>query len=208
MRLVSSTSSDFLIMSRHRSPIIFPSRNSKDFPMNMEIPDRQLWAIGMIVTHWSALEWFIDINVRNFIAGDQDAIAEYEKHKNFQQRLELWKTQISLKAKEPHRSRLLSLVPRLQSLSAQRDEIVHRMWAGGSPVGNDSTADAGLMPKPGEKIATNSFGGQIPFKWKADYHRLKRVASEISLLTRDLLVTSMAAGPPHMYVDTGNKVGS
>ena len=192
-------------MTNRRVPLVFPSRNK--YAYDPAVSNRQLWAIGMIVVQWSMTEWFIDMNTRNLIGNDQDVLDEFKKQRNFQNRLDFWQAQIGLKAKEPHRSKLLSLIPRIQSLNTQRDEVVHRLWAGGMEGSSPSSAglesnDAGLMPKPGEKLKTKASEGPIPFTWNATFPRLRRMATEMADLNRDLLQASVMAGPPHGYVDT------
>jgi hypothetical protein len=173
--------------------------------MNPAVPDRQLWAIGMIVVQWSMTEWSIDVQTRKLIGDDKAILTEYMKLRNFQQRLEFWKAQIELKCDEPVRSQLLSIIPRAQNLSPQRDEVVHRLWGGGmegaSWAANGlETTDGGMLPKPGTPI--KSKGPYIPYSWGATFQRLRRMAVEMADLNRDLLmITTLggvaASGPSH-----------
>ena len=186
------------------APLSFPSRNR--FVYDPGIPDRQLWAIGMIVVQWSMTEWFIDMSTRNLMGNDPGVIDEYRKIRGFQQNVAFWKTQIEMKTQEPYRSYMLRLVPRVQALNSQRDEVVHRLWGGGmegnSPsAGGLETTGAGMMPNPGEKLKTKAQQGPIPFSWNADFSRLRRMATEIATLNRDLLMGTTQFNAAHGYVD-------
>jgi hypothetical protein len=208
-RLVSSKIVlDFDMLDK--DPLSFPSRDR--FVYDPGIPDRQLWAIGMVVVQWSMTEWFIDLSIRNLVGANQRVLDEFKKVRNFQQTLVFWKTQIELKGEEPFRSNTLSLIPRIQALSSQRDEVIHRMWGGGMEANSPSaqglpTSDAGLMPNADEKLKTNAKEGPIPFTWNATFSRLRRMATDMADLNRDLLQAAIMAGPPHGYVDIGNQVG-
>jgi len=184
-----------------KEQLSFPSRNR--FVYDPGISDRQLWAIGMVVVQWSMTEWFIDMSIRNLIAGDQSLIKEYEKVRKFQSVVAFWKTQLELKTNEPFRAHMLALVPRVQALSSQRDEVVHRMWGGGMEANSPSatvleSADAGLMPHAGEKTKASAQEGPIPFTWKADFQRLRRMAAEMAALNQDLLSSSFLPGTAHL----------
>jgi hypothetical protein len=190
-----------------KEPLWYPSRNQ--FPTQPGVPDKQLWAIGMVVVQWSAVEWFMDMSTRQLIGDDQAVLAEYEKVRGFQLKLAFWKAQLELKGKDPARSNFLALIPRMQALSTQRDEVVHRLWGGGmegtSPAAAGlETTEGGLLPKPGEKFKGKP--PRIPFSWKASFIRLRRMAMEMSALNRDLFQAGMFGGAPHVYVDIGGQV--
>jgi hypothetical protein len=193
---------DFAMLDKE--PLAFPSRNR--FVYDPGIPDRQLWAIGMVVVQWSMTEWFMDMSIRNLIGPDQYVLEKYKKVRNFQQSVVFWKTQLELRSQDPFRSHMLSLIPRVQALSSQRDEVVHRMWGGGMEANSPSaagleTADAGLMPNAGERLKTNAKDGPIPFTWNATFSRLRRMAADMATLNRDLLASSFLPNAAHGYVD-------
>ena len=192
-----------------QEPLSFPSRNR--FVYDPGISDRQLWAIGMVVVQWSMTEWFIDMSIRNLIGADQGALEEYEKVRNFQQSVAFWKAQLDLRSQDPFRSNVLFLIPRVQALNSQRDEVIHRLWGGGMEANSPSaagleTTDAGLMPNAGEKLKTKAKDGLIPFTWNATFSRLRRMATEMATLNRDLLASSFLPNAAHGYVDTGGQV--
>jgi hypothetical protein len=179
-----------------QEPLWYPSRNS--FPYDPGIPNKQLWAIGMIVVQWSALEWLIDTETHRLVGDNQALKEEYKQLRNFQQSLAFWQTQTDLKAREPARSQVLALIPRIQNLSSQRDEVVHRLWGGGmeatswSADGNETT-DAVIMHDPGEPIKGSP--GLMPPKWRASFIRLRQMAREIGALNRDLIVAMLQLPP-------------
>jgi hypothetical protein len=190
-------------------PLSYPSRSR--YVMDPGIPNRQLWAIGMIVVQWSNAEWFIDMSTHNLMGKDQDLLQEYKKLRGFKQSLAFWETLLERKTDDPFRSYMLSLIPRIQALNTQRDEVIHRLWAGGMEAESPSsagleTSDAGLMPNPGEKLRSNTREGLIPFTWNATFQRLRRLATELAELNRDLLQSMFLANAPHGHVDTGSQV--
>lgn len=194
-----------------KEPLYFPSRHR--FAYDPGIPDKQLWAIGMIVVQWSMTEWFIDVSARQLIIGDDKARDEYAKRRNFQQRLDFWQVRVEQKTSEPWRSIALSYVSRVQALNSQRDDVVHRLWGGGMETNSPSsagleTADAGMLPQPGEKFKSKSSDGLIPLKWNASFVRLRRMATEMATLNRDLLALAFLPGAPHGHVDRGGQIAS
>ncbi len=193
-----------------KEPLWYPSRNR--YPMSPAVPDRQLWAIGMIVVQWSMTEWTIDVQTRKLISDDKVDLAQYTALRSFQQRLAFWRTQIELKHAEPLRSHLLAFIPAVQALNSQRDEVVHRLWGGGMEgdswaAGGLETSDGGMLPKPGTPI--KSKGPHIPYSWNADFQRLRRMATEMANLNRDLLeLTALGLSPPHGDVDAGGQIST
>jgi hypothetical protein len=97
-----------------KEPLSFPSR--RRYVYDPGIPDRQLWAIGMIVVQWSMTEWFVDMSTRNLIGNDPALLQALERQRNFQQELSFWEGQVKAKAKEPARSAFVALIPRIQNL--------------------------------------------------------------------------------------------
>jgi len=119
--------------------------------------------------------------------------------RNFQQKLDFWRTQIETKIQEPSRNKMLAIIPTVQTLNSQRDDVVHRLWGGGMEgnswaAGGMETSDGGMLPKPAAPI--KSKGQHIPYSWNADFQRLRRMATEMATLNRDLLVlTVIGFGP-------------
>jgi len=180
-----------------KEPFSYPSRNR--YPMNPAVPDRQLWAIGMIVVQWSMTEWSIDVQTRKLISEEKDLLVQYERQRNFQQRLAFWQSLIEDKMPEPLRSQLLALIPIAQALSSQRDEVVHRLWGGGMEgaswgAAGLETSDGGMLPKAGTPIKGK--GPLIPFSWGADFQRLRKMATEMAELNQALLMLTVVGTSP------------
>lgn len=177
-----------------QEPLNFPFRTRDRYPYDPGVSDRQLWAIGMIVVQWSATESFIESNTRNLIRGDDAAIDQYERLKGFKNALAFWKSQLEARGKEPSKTQLLNLFPRIQMLSSQRDHVVHKLWGGGmeqqSPNSEGhETTDAGMLLDQGTPIKGK--GPLIPFAWHADFQRLRKMAGEMAALNRDLLLVTI-----------------
>ncbi|QQO15822.1 hypothetical protein JJB99_06570 [Bradyrhizobium diazoefficiens] len=190
-------------------PLVFPARQR--YVMDPGISNRQLWAIGMVVVQWSHAEWYIDMNTHHLMNQDKDLLEQYRKIRGFKQSLAFWVTLIELKTHDPYRAYMLGLVPRIQNLNTQRDEVIHRLWGGGMERHSPSaagleTTDAGLLPNPGENRKTNVRDGLIPFTWHATFDRLRRLATEIAELNRDLLQSMLFDSAPHGYVDIDGQV--
>jgi hypothetical protein len=173
-------------------PLVYPSRNG--FPYNPGVPDRQLWAIGMIVVQWSMTEFIIDQQIRQLIGDDEELIGQYAKRRNFQQRIDLWQSQIETKLQDPHRSKALSYISRIQNLNSQRDEVIHRAWGGGMQSGswnaeNYPTTDATLLRKPTDKFKTKSADARATLKWRLMFSGLRKIARDMATLNRDLFVS-------------------
>jgi hypothetical protein len=193
-----------------KEPLSFPFRGH--YVYDPGIPNRQLWAIGMIVVQWSMTEYFIDMSIRQLMEGDAALLAEYKKIRNFQQTVAFWEILIQSKAPSPYREHLTELIPVIKDLSSQRDQVVHRMWGGGMEAASPAsdglpTEDAAMMPDPGERFKTSARGGPIPPKWRATFQRLRQMAVQIADLNRSLFTASFTAGPPHGYIDKGGQVG-
>ena len=110
-------------------PLSYPSRHR--YVMDPGIPNRQLWAIGMIVVQWSNIEWFIDMSTHQLVGDDKALLQEYKNLRNFKQSLAFWATLVERNTEDPYRSYMLAIIPRVQALSSQRDEVIHRLWGGG-----------------------------------------------------------------------------
>jgi hypothetical protein len=187
-----------------KEPFVYPFRTPQNYPFDPGVSDRQLWAIGMIVVQWSMTETIIEDNTRKLIDGDASLLAEHTKLRGFQQRLAFWQTQTELKAQDSIKSRVLALVPTIQALNSQRDEVVHRLWGGGlestswGAGGETPTTDAGMLPKANENIRSTG----APMRWRATFPRLRRMAQEMATLNRDLFQILLLP-PTHGNVDVG-----
>jgi hypothetical protein len=189
-----------------KEPFVYPSRGS-NYPFDPGVSNRQMWAIGMIVVQWSMTETIIEDNARSLITDDQSLLAEYRAIRNFQQRLAFWQTQVELKLQNPIKSQVLNLIPTIQALNSQRDEVVHRLWGGGlestswGAGGASPTTDAGMLPTASENIKSAG----APMRWRATFQRLRRMAQEMATLNRDLFQLLLLP-PPHGDVNSVSQV--
>jgi hypothetical protein len=173
-----------------QEPLGYPFRG-RNFPFDPAVPNRQLWAIGMIVVQWSMTETVVEDNTRKLIAQADDLSTQYAELRGFQLRLAFWQRLVEQKVQEPTRTKILALIPRIQALSSQRDDVIHRLWGGGlestswGAAGAGPTTDGGMMPKANEVIRSTS----APMRWHATFSRLKRMAQEMATLNRDLFQT-------------------
>jgi hypothetical protein len=101
-----------------QEPLWYPSGNR--FSYNPAIPDRQLWAIGMVAVQWSMTEMLVEQQIHIFINGNPDLLEQYKRIRNFRATLDFFQTRIELKAAEPLRSHASVLVGRIRNLSSQR----------------------------------------------------------------------------------------
>jgi hypothetical protein len=96
--------------------------------VNPGVPDRQLWAIGMVVVQWGMTETLIDQEIRVLIADDLELQGQYQRIRNFQPVVDFFQDLVERQLTEPLRAKALELITRVRNLSSQRDEIIHRLW--------------------------------------------------------------------------------
>jgi hypothetical protein len=184
-----------------QEPLWYPSRG----PLNPGISNRQLWAIGMIVTQWGMAEFIRNQNIVNLIGDDQNLTAEYKSIRNSEQRTEFWKGLIEAKCQEPERTQHLDFIVRFQMLNDRRDHIVHRMWGGGieadtlgAPI-EARTTDTGLHRTRDEKKKTKSKDARANFSWRLGFGDLRKIANGIAQLNQDMLISWL---PPDQRTGT------
>jgi hypothetical protein len=176
----------------NNEPMWYPSRNRFDF--NPAIPDRQLWAIGMVVVQWGMTETLVEQQIHNFIHSDLDLLAEYKKVRNFRETLNFFQTQIETKAAEPLRSNASVFVGRIRNLASQRHDIMHRLWGGGMPQDSWNNpenlypeTDAALLRQQGDKPKkTKSEDGRANLHGRLTFNDIRRIATQIATLNRDI----------------------
>jgi hypothetical protein len=179
-------------MVERPEPFIYPSRNH--FPFDLAVPNRQLWAIGMIVAQWSMTEMIVDQHICQMIGDDLPLQEQLKRVRNAQEKIAFWKTTIELRLADPARARALELVSRVQQLNSQRDEVVHRAWGGGmeasswSGGGAEETTEAALLRKTGDKYKTKSGDARATLHWRLTFNRMRQMAVEMAILNRDLLL--------------------
>jgi hypothetical protein len=173
-------------------PTVFPSRHL--FSHVPAVPDRQLWAIGMIVVQWGMAEFIRETAVANLIADDEALKGEFKNLRNSEQKTKLWKREVAQKVNEPTRSLQLGLITRYEALNENRDQIIHRLWGGGmeptswGAVGSGELTDAGLMRLREEKMKTKSTDARATMRWRLDFAGLRRIGIQMSELNRDLIL--------------------
>ena len=185
-------------------PLVFPSR--RYYPLDVGIADRQLWAIGMVVTQWGMTEFIREQEISSLIGEDVLLAAQYKKERSSQQKTRFWKTLIETKKQEPDRTKWLDFATRFETLNNQRDDIVHRLWGGGiqskswgAPAGVETT-DAALHRNHVEKIKTKSTDARANLRWRLSFGGLREIARNIAQLNNDLLASWLPPGtPPEQY---------
>lgn len=191
-RFVDSISTLFGFGMLDKEPLWYPSRNH--FAYNPAIPDRQLWAIGMVAVQWGMTEWIIDRQIRDYVASNPELMEQYKRVRNFKQTLDFLETLIQAKADEPLKSGATILVSRIRDLASQRHDIMHRLWGGGMPIDSwsnpDNTfpeTDASIMSSPSDKLQKKkSDDARATIRWRLTFSGIKRVAIKIAALNRDM----------------------
>ncbi len=170
-------------------PLSFPSRHT--YPMNPAVPDRQLWAIGMVVVQWSMVEFLVMQHVRDLSKGKTTVLQELNEARNFKQIVQVWREQFDHLPPDEN-ARLQNLSERVLNLSAQRNELIHRAWGGGMQQGSWSaegfdTTDAKLLKKPGDRIDPNG-GAKSTISWDLTFNGIRKIAVQIAQLNSELMM--------------------
>jgi hypothetical protein len=177
-----------------KEPLWYPSRNR--FYYNPGVPDRQLWAIGMVAVQWGMTETLIEQQIHNFIHTDENLIAEYKKVRNFRETLNFFQTLIELKTEEPLRLNAQVFVGRIRNLASQRHDIMHRLWGGGMPEDSWNNpgnlypeTDAALLRQQGDKPKkTKSEDGRANLHWQLTFNGIRKIATDLATLNRDIIM--------------------
>ena len=166
-------------------PTTFPGR--EPYPYNPGVPDRQLWAIGMVVAQWAFLETIMHNHVQNLIGSDEVLLAEYHKQQSFRQQRQFWAEQIGSKlAGRNEMQPLLDLVAEVGRLKSQRDRVMHSPWGGGMQEGTWSSGD---HPTTDARLLQNLHPSGAP-QWNLTYSRLRQLAKEIANLNVALVLAT------------------
>ncbi|PDT87474.1 hypothetical protein CO669_25240 [Bradyrhizobium sp. Y36] len=180
-----------------KEPLWFPSRNR--FAYNPAIPDRQLWAIGMVATQWSMTEWLLEAEIRKLAGANSELIEKHKALRSLRERLDFFENRIQETSQEPLRSRASSFVGRIRNLSSKRNEILHRMWGGGMPSGDSwnnpedyPETDAALLRQHRDKYKAKSDDASATIHWRLTFSETRKIAVEISALNRDFIMLFMS----------------
>jgi hypothetical protein len=197
--LVPSTS-DLGFAMLDKEPLSFPSR--KYFPLSVGIADRQLWAIGMVVTQWGMTEFIREQEIYNLMGDDAASIEQYKRVRHSQLKTKFWKSLIETKKSDSDRLKWLDLLEKFETLNNHRDDIVHRLWGGGIQAGcmgapdGAPTIDAALHRNRDEKIKTKSVDGRANLRWRLTFKGLKEIAVKIAQLNNDMLASWLPPNSP------------
>jgi len=186
-----------------KEPLSFPSRNK--FFYNPGVPDRQLWAIGMVAVQWGMTETLIDQIIRNLSGENEELLVRYSQTNSMRSVTAFFRELIERALVDPQRLQALALLERTQNLASQRHDIMHRLWGGGIQRGSWSnpeehpTTDAGLLMQPGDKPKkTLSQDARATMKWQLTFNGVRKIAVDLATLNRDYFViffTPPAAQP-------------
>jgi hypothetical protein len=178
-----------------QEPLIYPSRHN--FVYKPGMPDRQLWALGMVMVQWGMTEFLVDLQIHKFMGDNPNLNSKFKRLRNFKQTTEFFQELVDLRLNGVKRQHATSLITRIKNLSSQRDEIVHRMWGGGmqGTGPGDPDTDAQLSIKVGEKPS-----GKHPalrtIRWRLDFAGLRKIALAMAELNRDMLITFVPPAKP------------
>jgi hypothetical protein len=173
---------------------MFPSRVGYFF--DPAVPNRQMWAIGMVVAQWSMTEMMMHNSAQKLTGEKTPLWEEYANQASFRHHLRFYKNLVETKVREPKRTRFLSVVAEIQRLKSQRDRVMHQPWGGG--MEGDSPSSEGIHPTTDARIIPGHF--QNP-EWNLDFARLRQLARELSLLNgkfaeMTLLLDTTEPSPP------------
>jgi hypothetical protein len=194
-RLVSSRSSVLGFAMWDQEPLVYPSRG----PFNPGVPNRQIWAIGMIVVQWGMAEFIREQSIHNLIGDDTKLVAEYARLRNSEQKTNFWKVLVETKDPDFERTQKLDFITRYQRLNDRRDHVVHRLWGAGTEAGTLGapaeipSVDASVHRTRDEKKKTKSIDGSANLNWRATFSELRKIANEIAQLNQDILLSWLPA---------------
>lgn len=170
--------------------------------MNPAVPDRQLWAIGMVVVQWGMTEFLREQITFNLMGDDAVLLEEYKRQRSSVQKTAFWKQLVIQKMQEPDRSKYLDFVRRFETLNNQRDDIIHRLWGGGMQPGSlgapeeATTTDAALHRNRDEKMKTKSTDARANLRWRLTFSGLREIARNMSHLNSDIFTSFLPPGTP------------
>jgi hypothetical protein len=187
-----------------KEPLIYPSRHRLTF--NPAVPDKQAWAIGMVIVQWGMTDHFREQSIYNLMGDDRKLIGEYKRLRSSVEKTKFWKTLVETKMRDAERAKNLQFITRFETLNGQRDDIVHRMWGGGIQAGtlgapeNAPTTDAAMHRNPDERVKTKSTDARRHLRWRLTYAGLREIARNISQLNHEIIQSWIPPEvPPGMF---------
>jgi hypothetical protein len=159
---------------------MIPTSARKKFQFNVAPSDRQLWAIGMVVVQWSAIEEMIKVIVHSFTDEDDanDLIRKvFDTTRPLVMRLDQWEALAKQHIRTEWLRPMLDLISETRQLADLRDKIIHGVWSDKENAQTISHEAHGPFSwgKPGH-----------PFSWKLDYHGILGVALRIDRLQKSM----------------------
>lgn len=150
-------------MAFRSPPSIFPSRHAYNF--DVAVPDRQLWAIGMVAAQWGVVELFMRIHVHKLVGSDDAALkAHFDAQPDFRHKREIYQTLVETKiTAQPQRSTVLALIEDIKRLKHERDRVMHASWGGGMESQRVQLASRGIgtIKRRPTLLAVGSKGGRL-----------------------------------------------
>lgn len=159
---------------------MIPTNARKKFRFNVAPSDRQLWAIGMVVVQWTAVEQMVKAFVHSFTTEDDrdDPVRKlFDSTRPMSIRLDQWEALAKLHVKQEWLDPMLTLINETRQVQDMRDKIVHGVWSDKENATVVSPEAHGLFSwgKPGH-----------PFNWKLDYSGILQVALRIDRLQAEM----------------------
>jgi hypothetical protein len=186
-------------------PPVYPNR--RYYPLDPGIADRQLWAIGMVVTQWGMAEFIREQEIISLMADDTSLEARYKKLRASQLKNKFWKELIEAKKQGADLEQWRGLVKRFEALNNFRDDIVHRLWGGGMQGGSPGapdygeTTDAALHRNRDEKVKTKSKDARGNLRWRLSFQGLRKIGAAIALLNNNMLASWLPPNTPPGHYD-------
>lgn len=169
---------------------MIPNNARKKFRFNPAPSDRQLWAIGVVVVQWAAIEEMVKVFVHSFTdkKNPNDPLRkQFDAIRPMQKRIDVWEDLSKVGLKPEWVRSMLEIINETRNIQDLRDKIVHGTW------GDKKTVEQGAdthgpfsLGKPGH-----------PFDWKLDYGGILNVAVRIDHLHArmfDLALTANGEG--------------
>jgi hypothetical protein len=143
---------------------MYPSR--KKFRTHDLPSDPQLWAIGVIIVRWSAIETLTSAFINGLADENSQERAKFESTWSSSSRLSQLVELTKSRLVPPWQNEILDILEEVRALQDLRDKIVHGTWGGPqnkSAIGAD--AEVFNWTKP-----------QANFSWRLTFGELMRVA--------------------------------